>query len=225
VITAPLLAIDLAFIVAQVVKIPHGGWFALAVGFIQFGLMTTWRRGRTIVAREIRRAELPIGEFVENLAHADFRRVHGTSVFLFKDVGAAPPALIANLRHNRVLHEHVLLVSVDVAESAEVAAEERAAVTVVGPGIWQVVLTFGFMDAPRVPDELARLGEAGTIPFDRDSTTYFLGRETVVATPAKHMHPLREHLFVVQTRTAASAARFFDLPSKSVYEVGTTIDL
>jgi KUP system potassium uptake protein len=221
----PLLTIDLAFVFAQVVKIPNGGWFALAVGLTQFALMTTWHTGRKIVSREIRRAELPIDEFVESLETKDYRRVHGTSVFLFKDVGAAPPALLANLRHNRVVHDHVLLVSVDVAGAAEVPAEHRATVEEVGPGMWQIVLTFGFMDRPDVPAALEQLGEERRIQFDASSTTYFLGRETVVATPAKNMHPLREHLFVLQNRTAASAARFFCLPSRSVYEVGTTIEL
>ncbi len=121
----PLLAIDLAFLVAQVIKIPHGGWFALAIGLIQFTLMTTWRTGRSIVASQIKRGETPVSEFVDRLPEGDWRRVPGTAAFLFKDAGAAPPALLENLRHNHVLHEKVLLVSVATADVPTVAPSQQ----------------------------------------------------------------------------------------------------
>jgi KUP system potassium uptake protein len=219
----PLLAIDLSFVGAQVIKIPHGGWFALGVGVAQFTLMTTWRKGRQVVAAEIRRAETPIGDFVEGLPVIDHRRVPGTAVFLFKDAGATPAALIVNLRHNKVLHEKVILISIQTAEFATVPATERAEVTPVGPGIWQVVFTFGYRDEPNVPQALAALD--GDLTVDIDDVSYFLGRETVVSTPRGEMNVWRERLFIMQLRTAASAARFFDLPAERVFEVGTTIEI
>jgi KUP system potassium uptake protein len=221
----PLLAIDLAFFFAQLVKIPRGGWFALAIGIAQFTLMTTWRTGRSFVASAIRRGEMPIAEFVDQLPDLEWSRVPGTAVFLFKDAGATPPALLVNLAHNRVLHERVLLVSIHTADEATVELERRAEVTRVGPGMWQVVLRFGFMDVPDVPAALAAIDHPRMKPVDVDQVTYFLGRETIVASPRPTMHPVREELFVLQNRTAASAARFFGLPSHLVFEVGTTVEI
>jgi KUP system potassium uptake protein len=220
----PLLFIDLSFVGAQIVKIPHGGWFALAVGVGQCTLMTTWRKGRRIVAAEIRRGEIPLETFVERLPEVQWRRVPGTAAFLFKDAGATPSALIINLRHNRVLHEQVLLLSVATSDAASVPPSERLAVTHVGPGIWQVVMTFGFLDQPDVPAALALL-TTGPLVVDPEDVTYFLGRETIVATPHRNMSVWRERLFVLQVRTAASAARFFHLPAARVFEVGTTVEI
>jgi KUP system potassium uptake protein len=220
----PLLTVDLAFVAAQVVKIPHGGWFALAVGVAQFTLMTTWRSGRRIVAAEIRRGETPIDTFVQSLPERQWRRVPGTAVFLFKDVGATPPALLVNLRHNKVMHEQVVLLSIVTRDVARVPVAERAQVTVVGTGLWQVVLNFGYLDQPNVPEALGRVRGHG-LRIDTDETTYFLGRETLISTPHGSMNQWRERLFIMQVRTAASAARFFHLPSDRVFEVGTTIEI
>ncbi|MGD9792671.1 MAG: potassium transporter Kup [Acidimicrobiia bacterium] len=220
----PLLAIDMAFFLAQIPKVPHGGWFALGVGAAQFTLMTTWRTGRRLVASELKRGETPLLSYIDDLPDVGWERVPGTSVFLFKDAGATPPALMVNLRHNHVLHEQVLLLAVHTTDAPSVPESHRAAIERVGPGIWQVTLTFGYMDEPNVPLALTRLAELG-IDIDFDNITYFLGRETVVSTPRRNMHPWREQLFVMQNRTAASAARFFRLPSNQVFEVGTTIEL
>lgn len=223
-IALPLLVIDLAFLGAQVVKIPNGGWFALAVGAAQFTLMTTWRTGRRFVAGAMRRGETPIVTFLDRLPDEGITRVPGTAAFLFKDAGATPPALVVNLQHNRVLHEQVLLISITTADVPSVPADERAEVRGVGAGIWQVELSFGFTDDPDVPQALARLSIDG-VPIRPDEVTYFLGRETIVNAPRRTMHPLREQLFVMQNRTSASASRFFRLPSTQVFEVGTTIEI
>jgi KUP system potassium uptake protein len=219
----PLLVIDLSFVGAQIVKIPHGGWFAIGVGIAQFTLMTTWRKGRQVVAAEIRRGETPIADFVERLPTVDHQRVPGTAVFLFKDAGATPAALLVNLRHNKVLHERVLLVSIQTSDSSHVPPAHRAQVKPVGPGIWQVVFTFGYRDEPNVPEALRLL--EGELEVDLDDVSYFLGRETVVSTPLRSMNVWRERLFILQLRTAASAARFFDLPAERVFEVGTTVEI
>jgi KUP system potassium uptake protein len=223
VIGVPLLLVDLSFVGAQLVKIPHGGWFAIGVGVAQFTLMTTWRTGRQVVAAEIRRGETPISEFVERLPAIDHQRVPGTAVFLFKDAGATPAALLVNLRHNKVVHEQVLLLSIQTAEFSTVPPAERSEVIPVGPGIWQIIFTFGYLDKPNVPEALAALD--GDLRVDCDDVSYFLGRETVVSTPQGAMNVWRERLFVLQLRTAASAARFFDLPAERVFEVGTTVEI
>ena len=218
----PLLVIDMSFLIAQIAKIPHGGWFALVIGAAQFLMMTTWRKGRTVVAAVIKRGQTPIESFVDTLPESEWQRVAGTAAYLFKDAGAIPPALMVNLKHNRVLHEQVLLISIDSDDVPSIAPIDRVVATKVGPGIWKVIVRFGFMDVPNLPEALRHM----TAPVvDVDEITYFLGRETVVATDNDLMDPLRERIFVFQNRTAASAARFFNLPSRSVFEVGTTIDL
>ena len=223
-IGVPLLLVDPAFLGAQLIKIPHGGWFALAVGIAQFTLMTTWRTGRGIVASELRRGETPVSEFVDDLDEREVVRVPGTAAFLFKDPGATPPALLVNLAHNKVLHEVVLLVFIETTDAPSEHPTGRAVVAAVGLGIWQVHLCFGFVDDPDVPDELLRLELDGN-RIEVVDVTNFLGRETVVSTPIRTMNPIREHLFVMQNRTAASAARCFNLPANRVFEVGTTIEI
>jgi KUP system potassium uptake protein len=222
VVLIPFLIVDIAFLGANIPKIPTGGWFPLVVGFVLVIQMTTWRRGRQLVAARIRRGERPIREVVEEAVASGYRRVPGTAVYLFKDAGAAPPAMIANLQHNKVLHEMTMLVSVEIEEVPRVAMRKRARFTNLVDGVVQVRLHFGYLDAPDVPAALNGL----TIPryvFDPDDVTYFIGRETVTSGKVPGMHPLREQLFVLLNRGAANASRFFELPPDRVFEVATHV--
>lgn len=221
-ICTPLFIIELGFLGANVVKIPHGGWFALAVGIILMVQMQTWRRGRMLVADRIHRGERPIEEVLDETE--DVKRVSGTAVFLFKDLGKAPPALVNNLKHNKVLHKCTLIVAIDTAEEPRVAPEDRADITKVAPGVFQVQLTFGFMDEPDVPVALSTLSHFG-LEYDADDVTYFLGHESIVAGKAPGMNPLQEHLFVWLNRGADSAGRFFNLPTDRVFEVGSRVEI
>ncbi len=220
----PLTVVDVAFFAANVPKIVTGGWFPLVIGLALVTLMTTWRRGRQLVAARIHRGERPIESVVHEAQAADVERVPGIAVYMFKDVGAAPPALIANLKHNHVLHQLTLLVSVDTSEVPRLAPSERVRMRKVGSGIQQVDLRFGYLDEPNVPEALALLDIPGQ-RFDLESVTYFIGSETVTATKAPGMHPLREQLFVALNRSASSAARFFCLPADRVFEVGTLVEI
>ena len=222
---APLMLVDTAFLAANVPKIPTGGWFPLAVGLGLVIQMTTWRRGRELVAARIRRGERPMKEVGQEALDAHVARVPGTAVYLFKDAGAAPPALVANLEHNKVLHETTLLLSVSVAEVPRVDPEQRVTYTAIGPGIHQLELLFGFMDEPDVPDALAAMDAIPGFQFDLGTTTFFLGREAVGAGKVPGMHPWREELFVLLNRGAASASRFFNLPPDRVFEVGTQVEI
>lgn len=222
VVLVPFLLVDVAFLAANVPKIPTGGWFPLLVGLLLVVQMTTWRRGRQLVAARIRRAERPMREVADEALGSHVARVPGTAVYLFKDAGAAPPALIANLRHNKVLHEMTMLVSVHVADAPRTPVRRRVRYSRVGPGIIQVRITFGFMDEPDVPAALAGLRVPG-FDFDAGEVTYFIGRETVRAGPPEGMHPWREELFVLLNRSAADASRFFRLPADQVFEVGTHV--
>jgi KUP system potassium uptake protein len=218
----PLIVIELGFLGANLIKIPHGGWFALAVGIILMVQMQTWRRGRILVADRIHRGERPIEEVLDETE--DVKRVSGTAVFLFKDLGKAPPALVNNLKHNKVLHKCTLIVAIDTAEEPRVAPEDRAHITKVAPGVFQVQITFGFMDEPDVPAVLSTLSHFG-LEFDADDVTYFLGHESIIAGKAPGMNPLQEHLFVWLNRGADSAGRFFNLPTDRVFEVGSRVEI
>ena len=218
----PMLIIEMGFLGANLVKIPHGGWFALAVGIILMVQMQTWRRGRALVAQRIHRGEKEIRPFLDGVDA--MTRVDGTAVFMFKDIGKAPPALVNNLLHNKVLHKTTLIVSVDTAGEPRVPAEDRAVITKVAPGVFQVQLRFGFMDEPNVPATLQRIEHPG-LEYDASDVTYFIGHESIVAGKAPGMNPLAEHLFVLLNRGADSAVRFFNLPTDRVFEVGSRVEI
>jgi len=219
---APLLVIEAGFLGANIVKIPHGGWFALAVAIILMVQMQTWRRGRALVAQRIHRGERSLVEVLEETE--DIKRVTGTAVFMFKDLGKAPPALVNNLRHNKVLHKTTLIVAVETSSAPRVEMSQRATVVKVGPGVCQVQLEFGFMDEPDVPATLAAITFQG-LDFDPDDATYFIGHESIIAGKAPGMNPLAEHLFVFLNRGADSASRFFNLPIDRVFEVGSHVEI
>jgi KUP system potassium uptake protein len=219
---APLLVIEAGFLGANIVKIPHGGWFALAVAIILMVQMQTWRRGRALVAQRIHRGERSLIEVLDETE--DVKRVTGTAVFMFKDLGKAPPALVNNLRHNKVLHKTTLIVAVETSAAPRVEMSQRATVVKVGPGVCQVQLEFGFMDEPDVPATLAAISFQG-LDFDPDDATYFIGHESIIAGKAPGMNPLAEHLFVFLNRGADSASRFFNLPIDRVFEVGSHVEI
>ncbi len=221
-VCVPMLIIEMGFLGANLVKIPHGGWFALAVGIILMVQMQTWRRGRALVAERIHRGEKEIRPFLDGVEA--MTRVEGTAVFMFKDIGKAPPALVNNLLHNKVLHKTTLIVSVDTADEPRVAPEDRAIITKVAPGVFQVQLRFGFMDEPNVPATLQQIDHPG-FDYDAEDVTYFIGHESIVAGKAPGMNPLAEHLFVLLNRGADSAVRFFNLPTDRVFEVGSRVEI
>ena len=223
VILLPLLVVDLAFLAANVPKIPHGGWFPLLIAFVLVVQMTTWRRGRDLVAARLRRAEVPMADTMANLG-PNVSRVAGTAVYLFKDAGATPPALLANLEHHTVLHDNVLLVAIEVSEAAYLDAARRVTVSDLGAGVRQVVIRHGFMEEPNVVAAIGSV-EVGGRPVDPRAVTYFLGDEMVIASDIAGMHPWREHLYVLLDRGADSAARFFDLPVDRVVTIGTHVEI
>jgi KUP system potassium uptake protein len=223
-VTVPLLMIDLSFFLANVAKIPEGGWFPIIVAAVIVTFMTTWSTGRRLLAERIHRGEIPMDVFMQSLDPEVVKRVAGTSVFMFRGEGAAPPALITNVKYNHVLHEQVILLSVVTSESPFVPPENRGVIHPIGNGVCQVILNYGFMEEPDVEEGL--LSVAGKeLGLTGDSLTYFLGRETVISAPLKGMATWREHLFAMQMRTAAGAARFFRLPPERVVEVGSQVEI
>ena len=221
-VCGPLFVVDAAFLGANIPKIPHGGWFPLLVAIVLLAQMTTWRRGRQLVAARIHRGERPIVEVLDE--HVDVARVAGTAVFMFKDLGKAPPALVNNLKHNKVLHKCTLIVAVQTAEVPRVDPSERTVVTKVEPGVFQILLRFGFMEEPDVVSALTGIKERG-LDFDPKQATFFLGHESIVAGKAPGMNPVAEQLFVLLNRGADSAGRFFNLPKDQIFEVGSHVEI
>ncbi len=223
-VTGFFLLVDFAFWGANLIKIPHGGWFPLVVGAIIFGLMATWKRGRQILTERLSDGALPIELFVQDLAAKSSPRVPGTAVFMYSNPEATPPALLHNLKHNKVLHERVVFLSVGTAEVPHVPSEERASVEDLGVGFYRVRLNYGFMEEPNVPEALQALRAKG-LEFKPLETTYFLGRETLIPSRRPGMAIWREHLFAAMNRNARTATSFFCLPPNRVVELGAQIEL
>jgi KUP system potassium uptake protein len=224
-VTGFFLAVDLAFWGANILKVPHGGWFPLVVGAIIFGVMTTWKRGRRILAERLEAGGLlPMELFLNDLKAKSPTRVPGTAVFLYGNPEATPPALLHNLKHNKVLHERVVFLAVETAEVPHVPLEERARVEDLGQSCYRITLHYGFMEEPNVPQALQELHAKG-LAFQRLETTYFLGRETLIPSPKPGMALWRERLFTVMHRNARTATSFFCLPPNRVVELGAQIEL
>jgi len=221
-VVGPLLIIDTAFFAANVPKIPHGGWFPVLIALGLLVQMATWRRGRQLVAERIRRGEVPLASLDAQLA--DATTVPGTAVFLFKDPGMAPPALLNNLRHNKVLHQTTVVASVATDGVPRVAPEQRVEVERLGNGLYAATLHFGFMEEPDVPAALAGVRLDGR-PFEPEATSYFVGRESILATELEGMPVPLERLYALLHRGADSAARFFGLPADRIFEVGAHVEI
>ena len=224
-IGAGFLVIDLAFFGANIFKIPDGGWFPLVIGAIVFTLLTTWRTGRRVLGARIRAAQLPLATFLDSLfAHRSPTRVPGVGVFLFSVPDMTPPALLANHRHNEVLHERVVVVAIATEDVPRVLPAERATVTQFGHGVTGVVLHYGFMEEPDVPRGLTE-GAASLLGIDPDLSTYFLGAESLVVTDRPGMARWREQLFALMSRNATSAANYYCLPPGRTMTVGMQVEL
>jgi KUP system potassium uptake protein len=222
-IVVPLTLVDGAFLAANVPKIPHGGWFPVVIAFGLLVQMATWRKGRQLVAERIRRGERPIADVLA--ASPDAVRVPGAAVFLFKDAGQAPPALVNNLRHNKVLHEITIVASVVTADTPRVKLADRVDVEEIQKGVYSVIMRFGFMEEPNVPAALALVDLGRRVHLDYDELTYFVGRESILPTEEEGMHPALEQLYALLHRGADSASRFFGLPPDRVFEVGAYVEL
>jgi len=218
----PLLTVDCAFFGANLLKLGHGGWFPLVLGVAVFILMTTWRRGRELVLRQLRQGGVALAPFVADIAKYPPTRVAGTAVFLTADLAAVPPALLHNLQHNKVLHARNVLLSVETQELPVVPAAQRVEVHDIGYSFHTVTLRFGFMQHPDVPAALARCAAAG-LAFNLQDTTFFLSRETVVAAHHVGMARWRDTLFAFLSRNAMPATAFFRIPGNRLVELGTQV--
>jgi KUP system potassium uptake protein len=218
------LVIDLSFFSANAVKLLDGGWFPIAIAGFVFTLMTTWKRGRAELGKFMAGATLPLDVFLADLHENPIHRIPGTGVFMTSNSGGVPPVLLHHVKHNRVLHEHVVLLSVATLAVPEVPSAERASVASLPEGFFQMKVQYGFMESPDVPDVLRRYAR-GVFPNGEHEVTYYLGRETLLTAGTAKLAVWRKRVFSLMSRNAQPATAFFNIPPNRVVELGTQVQL
>jgi KUP system potassium uptake protein len=221
---ALFLSVDLAFLGANMAKVASGGWLPLLIAVVIYVLMTTWKRGRESVASALRESALPLDLFLEDIRRRRPTRVPGTAVFMTSDPAGVPVVLLHHLKHNKVLHETVVIMSIEGEEIPQVPREERLTLKTLGDGFHRVVGRYGFMETPDVPALLASLQRDG-LRASPAETSFYLGRETLLPDGNSRMARWRKLLFIVMARNAQSATAFFNLPPNRVLELGARIQL
>jgi KUP system potassium uptake protein len=223
-LTAMFLVVDLAFFGANILKVPHGGWFPLVVGAGIYTLMATWNRGREVLRTRLHEAWIPLRIVLADIAADPPYRVAGTAVYLVSTPDVTPPGLIHNLTHHKVLHERVIFLSVVTEEIPYVPQRRRIELDEIGNGCFTVITRYGFMQHPNVPLVLQQL-EARGLKVPLEATSYFLGRETIIPTRHPGMARWRETVFAFMSRNALPATQFFGIPPGQVFEVGVQVEM
>jgi len=223
-VTSIFLLIDSAFLGANLLKLIDGGWLPLAIAACAFTLMTTWKTGRRIVAERMSARAIPLESFMGSVTASPPTRVPGTAVFMTAQPRGTPPALAHNLRYNKILHEHVIVLTVTTAQRPHVGDEDQFEITRLGHGVYNVRVQYGFMQDPNVPETVARVRNKG-VAVDVDDLVYFLGRETIIVTRRPGMAVWREKLFVLMARNAVRATAYFRLPPERVVELGVQVEM
>jgi KUP system potassium uptake protein len=222
--TGWFFVVDLSFFTSNTLKLLQGGWFPLAIGGAIFTLMMTWKHGRELVAEKLKADSIDLKSFLEAVFVSPPTRVQGTAVFLTSEPGTVPNAMLHNLKHNKVLHEHNLFVTVRSHEVPWIGLDRRVEIESLGHDCWQVVLHYGFKNDPDVPNALQQIRGRGC-EIEPMTTSYFLSRDKVVPTMGGGMHPWREKLFAQMHHNASGAADFLSLPNNSVVELGSKIEI
>ena len=211
------------YFLSNLTKVVDGGWFPLLIGFIAFTLLTTWARGRALMIERMREAAMPISVFIRSAANSA-TRVPGTAVFMTSAADGVPHALLHNLKHNKVLHERVILLTVKIDDVPYVHGVKRVVLDDLGQGFWRLVVRYGFMEDPDVPAALAHATECGS-RFKMMETSFLLARQTLIASSRPGMAIWREKLFAWMLRNAESAMEFFRLPTNRVVELGSQVEI
>ena len=223
-VAAIFLAIDVSLFGANLVKLLHGGWLPLVIGALLFTLMTTWKTGRRLVAERLTARAFPLEDFMSAVSSSPPTRVSGTAVFMTAQPRGTPPALAHNVRYNKILHEHVIVLTVTTSPTPYVPLDKQVEVQRLDMGVYNVRVQYGFMQDPDVPSALLTARELG-VELDVEDLTYFLGRETIIVTRRPGMAVWREKLFVVMARNAVRATAFFHLPPERVVELGVQVEM
>ncbi|MBL8311055.1 MAG: potassium transporter Kup [Burkholderiales bacterium] len=214
-------AVDVALLASTAIKIPDGGWFPLLVAGVVLVFMTTWKRGRNLMAEQRRQTALPLAPMIEALAR-DATRVQGTAVFMTSAPDEMPAAMLHNLKHNKVLHERNIVLHVQFEDVPLVSRAKRLQVEDLGHGFHKIIVHYGFMNAPDIPKALSHAKQQG-IDFEMMDTSFFVSREVLVPTPCSRISVWRQRLFSVMSRNAQSATAYFQIPTNRVLELGAQI--
>jgi KUP system potassium uptake protein len=215
--------VDMAYLGANLIKVPQGGWVPLVIGFIIFTLLTTWSRGRALMRASMAELGLPLDIFAKS-AHNSAKRVAGTAIFMNSGSSGTPSALLHNIKHNKVLHERVIVLTVAIADVPFVDAAERIETQTIGEGFYRVILHYGFMEETDVAGELENMDLCGG-KFEMMQTSFFLSRQTLLASERPGMALWREKLFSWMMRNAATPMEFFHLPTNRVVELGSQVEI
>ena len=215
--------VDIGYLSANLLKVPDGGYFPLIIGLVIFTLLTTWARGRKLMMERMREAAMPVKVFISSAANSA-TRVKGTAVFMTSSPDGVPHALLHNLKHNKVLHERIILLTVKIANAPFVAQEKRCTMEDLGQGFHRLILKFGFMEEPNIPLALGTVTQCGPA-FKMLDTSFFLARQTLLASSRPGMAIWREKLFAWMLRNAESAMEFFRLPTNRVVELGSQVEI
>jgi KUP system potassium uptake protein len=223
-VTILLLVVDLSFFLANLVKFADGGWLPLVAGAGLYSIFTTWKRGRRILVERLHESTVPLEPFIARLRDGNPPRVAGTAVFMTGTTDGVPYALLHNMKHNKVLHERVVLLTVVFEQIPQVAEKDRIQVVALEKNFWRVTLRYGFMEGPNIPRVL-RLAQPLGLKFDMMDTSFFFGRENLVMKSKPLMPRWREKLFIALSRSSYSATAFFRIPSNRVVELGTQVEI
>jgi KUP system potassium uptake protein len=224
VVVGLLLCFDLPFLGANLSKVAHGGWVPLVIGGLVFAILTTWKRGRTLLSEETRRGMAPIASFLTSLHMESPVRVGGTAVFMTSNVDGTPPVLLHHFKHNKVLHQQVILLYVVTENVPEVQPDERVKVKDLGDNVYSVVAHYGFMETPNVPRAIKQCRDLG-LRVRMSEVSYYLGRETLLTGRKGGMSRWRKTLFAFLSRNARPATAFFGIPPNRVVELGMQVEL
>src|SRR5699024_10553714 len=232
-LTGAFLIIDLSFWGANIIKVPQGGWFPIVIAILVFTLMTTWKKGRRVLAKHMQSSDLPLKDFMKNIAYhsevdeGQIQRVEGTAVYMYSNPMATPPALMHNIKHNRVLHEDIVVLSVqNVEEEPYIPPQEGIETKSLGNGFYRIIIRSGFAQGVNIPNSLKYVEEPG-LKLNVHNTTFFLGKERILPTEKEHsqMAKWRDQLFGVMVRNQQPATAYFGLPTNRVVEIGAQVEL
>ena len=222
--TLVFLYVDLCFFSANIGKVAHGAWFPLVIGLVVYLIFTTWKQGRDALAERFKRRAVPLDRFLEEIEEEPPVRVPGRGVFMTGNPDAVPPALLHNLKHNKVLHEEVVFLTVETEDAPHVPPRERVELEDLGHGFHRIRARYGFMEDPDVPHVL-RLARRRGLEFTLPETSFFLGREAILVRGESGMRRWRERLFRFLSRNAVGATSFFRVPPARVVELGAQVEL
>ena len=215
--------VDGLFFAANLTKIPDGGWVPLVIGGVAFILLNSWAKGRSLIIAQRRETAMPVQVFVKSSA-GSATRVPGTAVFMTPSSEGVPHALLHNLKHNKVLHERIVLLTVSILDRPYVSEADRVKSEDLGAGFYRIILRYGFMQDTHVPKALEKVTSCGPA-FRMIETSFFLTRQTLLSSEKRQMAPWREKLFIWMLRNAATAIEFFRLPANRVVELGSQLEI